>query len=149
MILLLTAGLEQVLAHAPVGEIFVEREDANVLDQVELAGAVVVEHGAERARIAVEEELVLVGVVVVAQLVGLVHGARIAQPMQATCRQTLQRLPHHLAAHAAHVQHAALLVQVEGRVELEHVEKRVAGAVATLAAALVRRRRQLHQRWRR
>ena len=68
---MLTARLQIELVYAPVAEIVMEREHAHVLDEMQFAGAIKVEHGAERARISVEKELALFRIEIVAQLANL------------------------------------------------------------------------------
>ena len=54
VISVLTAGLEVELVDAPVLEVVGKRQHTHLLDQMQLPGAVEVEHGRERARVTVE-----------------------------------------------------------------------------------------------
>ena len=57
VIAVLAARLQVQLVDAPVLEVVGERQDAHLLDEVKLTGAVEVEHGRERPRVTVEVEL--------------------------------------------------------------------------------------------
>ena len=103
LVLEVAARLERVLVDAPVEQVVVERECAHVVDQVQLARAIQVEHGVEGGRVAIEEELVVVRVYVVAQFGHLVRVRSEANSPEATLRQRLQCLPAHLVPLTANV----------------------------------------------
>ncbi len=79
VVLVLAAGLQEDLVDHPVLEVVAEGEDAHLVDDVELAGAVEVEDGVEGARMAVEEVLVVNEAVGVAEVQDVVVGGRLHQ----------------------------------------------------------------------
>ncbi len=60
--------LEKVLVDAPVVQVLVERHDTNIINQMQFASAIKVEHRAKRAGVSVEEEFVFAGIDVVTKL---------------------------------------------------------------------------------
>lgn len=106
---MLAAGLQVQFVDAPVLQVITKREHAHLVDDVQLAGAIEVQDGAEALRMSVEEVLVVRQRVVVAQLHdGLVGGA-LPQPPEPRVGQPLQRPPQDLVPHPAHVDgHAAV-----------------------------------------
>ena len=107
LVALLAARFYVQLVDGPVGEVVAEGQHAGrLVDHVQLAGAVEVDDGAERARMAVEEEL---GrrrrqVEVVADAGQLGSAAAGHQSAEPGARQAGQRPPRYLVPYAAHVE---------------------------------------------
>ena len=81
-----------------------EGEHAHLLDQVQLAGAIEVEDGRERARMSVKEELHAGEIIVVAQLHERVVGCATSQLTEACVWHACECPPHDLVSRAADVE---------------------------------------------
>lgn len=112
------AGVDAELVDAPVLDLLKEGERAQLLHDVQAAGAVVVQDVAECLRAAVEEVLVVHGVGIVAELQGAGHGGQgpgaaarghhHRQLAKARVREAGQRLLREHEAAAAHVDREAV-----------------------------------------
>ncbi|KAL0594927.1 LOW QUALITY PROTEIN: hypothetical protein AAY473_035115 [Plecturocebus cupreus] len=100
---------QRVLAQAPVVGLLAEGEDTQLVQHVQVAGAVEVQQAQEEARVPVEVELARRRVVVVAQAPRLLLRRRGLQAAQPGSREARQGARTQQPPHAAHV-HAQRLV---------------------------------------
>ena len=145
----MAARLKISLVNAPIAQVFMKRHDTNVLDQMQLAGAIKVDNRVERVRVPVKEELIVLERVVVAQRLDLLNAGGEADLAQAGVWYFLECFPHGLVAHSAHIQYDALLVEAcAPRLELVALLLLLHGDEASRPAhrlvfeAMLRQRRQ-------
>ena len=108
VIAVLAARLQVELVDAPVLKVVGERQDADVVDKVQLTGPVEIEHRRKRARMSIEEELHRRRVEIVAQRAERVAVRRTAtQAAETRVRHAFQSPPEGLVTDAADVEHDA------------------------------------------
>lgn len=93
MIARLAARLQINLINTPVIELLSERERAHLLHHVQLPSAIEVQDARERARVPVEEVLILVQAVIIAHLHERLVRVAVAQLPQTRAREPVQSPP--------------------------------------------------------
>ena len=105
---MLAARLQIQLVDAPVFQVVGERQYADVVDQVQLACPVEVQHGREGARVTVEEELHRRRVEVIAERAQRVTlGGTASQTAETRVRHAFEGPPERLMADSTDVEHDA------------------------------------------